>query len=273
MVNDTEEQAYHFAQRRNSEVWKAPQDPKGALMAKNASTIRGQTPKAKSPQDMTEVLRETTKLWRKHHLSYDQSRYVVEQVRRALQLSAPRERRRTVARLDKHEVGRLIEAAYRKGSHYGLMVKTLFYTGARVSEFINIQIVDLRLDLDPPQIYLAVAKGGSDGYVPILPVLAQELRTHLRERKALYLFESNRHTRYTPRAVQLMVQDAARRAGLAQHVTPHRLRASVATLLLDAGMPIDQVQKFLRHKHLSTTQLYAETSLRSLGEHYLRALS
>jgi integrase/recombinase XerD len=74
-------------------------------MAKNASTVRGQKPQAKSPQDMTEVLRETTKLWRKHHLSDDQSRYVVEQVRRALQLSAPRERRRTVARLDKHEVG------------------------------------------------------------------------------------------------------------------------------------------------------------------------
>jgi integrase/recombinase XerD len=242
-------------------------------MAQNASIVRGQKLKAKSSQDMTEVLRETTKLWRKHHLSYDQSRYVVEQVRRALQLSAPRERRRTVARLDKHEVGRLIEAAYRKGSHYGLMVKTLFYTGARVSEFINIRVVDLRFDLDPPQIYLAVAKGGSDGYVPILPALAQELRTCLRARKVLYLFESNRHTRYTPRAVQLMVQDAAQRAGLAQRVTPHRLRASVATLLLDAGMPIDQVQKFLRHKHLSTTQLYAETSLRSLGEHYLRALS
>jgi integrase/recombinase XerD len=242
-------------------------------MAKNTSTVRGQKPKAKSSQDMTEVLRETTKLWRKHHLSYDQSRYVVEQVRRALQLSAPRERRRTVARLDKHEVGRLIEAAYRKGSHYGLMVKTLFYTGARVSEFINIRVVDLRFDLDPPQIYLAVAKGGSDGYVPILPALAQELRTCLRARKVLYLFESNRHTRYTPRAVQLMVQDAAQRAGLAQRVTPHRLRASVATLLLDAGMPIDQVQKFLRHKHLSTAQLYAETSLRSLGAHYLRALS
>jgi len=242
-------------------------------MAKNTRGLRGQKPKANSPQDMAAVLRETTKLWRKHHLSYDQSRYVVAQVRYALQLSAPRERRRTVARLDKHEVERLIEAAYRKGSRYGLMVKTLVYTGARVSEFINIQVVDLRLDLDPPQIYLAVAKGGSDGYVPILPALAQELRTHLHGRKAIYLFESNRHTRYTPRAVQLMVQEAAQRAGLAQRVTPHRLRASVATLLLDAGMPIDQVQKFLRHKHLSTTQIYAETSLRSLGEHYLRALS
>ena len=69
-----------------------------------------------------------------------------------------------------------------------------------------------------------------------------------------------------------MVQDAAQRAGLAQRVTPHRLRASVATLLLDAGMPIDQVQKFLRDKHLGATKVSAETSLKSLGEHYLRAL-
>jgi integrase/recombinase XerD len=242
-------------------------------MVTEARRVRSQNTQAKSLPGLKEVLRETTKLWRKHHISYDQSRYVVAQVRRALQLSAPRERRRTVERLDKQEVGRLIEAAYRKGSRYGLMVKTLFYTGARVSEFINIRVMDLHLDLEPPQVYLAIAKGGSDGYVPILPTLAQELRTHLSGRKAIYLFESNRHAPYTPRAVQLIVQDAAKRAGLAQRVTPHRLRASVATLLLDARMPIDQVQKFLRHKRLSTTQIYAETSLRNLGEHYLHALS
>jgi integrase len=77
---------------------------------------------------------------------------------------------------------------------------------------------------------------------------------------------------YTPRAVQLVVQDAAKRAGLAQRVTPHRLRASVATLLLDTGMPIDQVQKFLRHKHLSTTQIYAETIAAAMAQHvwYIR---
>src|SRR5262249_26892084 len=137
MVNARQAQAYHFAQCRNSEVRQAQQDPKEGIMAKNTRRLRGQTPKANAPQDMAEVLRETTKLWRKHHLSYDQSRYVVAQVRHALQLAAPQERRRTVARLDKHEVARLIAAAYRKGSRYGLMVKTLFYTGARVSEFIN----------------------------------------------------------------------------------------------------------------------------------------
>ena len=67
---------------------------------------------------------------------------------------------------------------------------------------------------------------------------------------------------YTTRYVQRLVHDAARRAGIDKHVTPHRLRASVATLLLDTGMPLDQVQKFLRHKRITTTQIYADKSLR-----------
>jgi integrase/recombinase XerD len=196
---------------------------------------------------------------------------VVAQARRDLQLAAPRARRRTVDRLERDEVERLIEAAYRRTSRYGLMVKTLFYTGARVSEFVYIQVQDLYLSLDPPHIYLAHAKGGSDGYVPILPVLAQELRTHLAGRHTGYVFESNRADKYTPRYVQRIVQDATKRAGIAKRVTPHRLRASVATILLDAGMPLDQVQKFLRHKRIATTQIYAETSMRSLGDQYVRA--
>ncbi len=94
--------------------------------------VRGQNQEANS---LREVARETAKLWRKHHLSYDQSRYVVEQTRRELGLEAPRERRRTVERLDRIEVEGLIEAAYVHSSCYGFIVKILFYTGARVSEF------------------------------------------------------------------------------------------------------------------------------------------
>ena len=70
-----------------------------------------------------------------------------------------------------------------------------------------------------------------------------------------------------------MVKDCARQAGITKRVYPHLLRHSVATILLDSGqVPIDQVQKFLGHLHLSTTQIYAETSLRSLGDNYVRAL-
>lgn len=81
-------------------------------------------------------------------------------------------------------------------------------------------MADLHLDLEQPQVYLAVAKGGSDGYMPILPALAQELRTYLSGRKTTYLFESNRRTRYSPRAIQLVVRDAAKQAGLETSVTP-----------------------------------------------------
>ena len=165
----------------------------------------------------------------------------------------------------------LSKAATRDGhsSRYGFLVKMLFYTAARVSEFV--QILEDLLALDPPQIYLANAKGGSDG-VPILPALAQELRTYLDGRRSGYVFESNRSGKYTARYVQRLVKDAARQAGIDKNVTPHRLRASVATILLDAGMPLDQVQKFLRHKRITTTQIYAETSLHGMSENYVRAL-
>jgi hypothetical protein len=61
-------------------------------------------------------------------------------------------------------------------------------------------------------VYIGKAKGGSDGYVPILPALAQELRTHLGGRRHGYVFESNRFDKYTPRYVQRLIKDAAQRA-------------------------------------------------------------
>lgn len=230
---------------------------------------RAQSSGAKSPRL---VPQDTTKLWRTHHLTYDQSKQVVVQVCRALQLSPPRPRRWTVEWLDRAEVAALIDAAYRRSSRHGLMVKTLFYTGARVSAFIHIQATDLYLRLDPPHISLAQAKGGSDGYVPILPALAQELRTHLAGRRRGYLVESTRGDTYTARCIQLVVHRAATQAGIATQVTPHRLRASVATILLDAGMPLDHVQKFLRHTRIATTQIDADTSLRGLSETSIHAL-
>ena len=242
--------------------------------ARKARERRGQTAKAPSRTDLAGVVRETARLWRKHHLGYDQTKYVVEQVRRRLGLAPPATRPRTVERLDRAEVERLIAAAYRDGSRRGLMIKTLFLTGARVSEFVHVRVEDLHLDDDPPRIHLAHAKGHANRSVPILPALAQELRTHLQGRTQGYLFESNRHTRYAVRTVQTMVQQCARAAGITRRVHPHLLRHSIATILLDSGrVPIDQVRKFLGQLHLSTTQIYAETSLRALGENYVRALS
>ena len=236
--------------------------------------LRGQTAKAQSTAGLSAVIRETSRLWRKHHFTYDQTKYIVEQVRHELHVEAPTRRRRTVQRLERSEVERLVNSAYQDHSQEGLLIKTLFLTGTRVSEFVHIDVEDLFLDDDPPQIHVTNAKGGANRYVPILPALTQELRTHLQTRRRGPLFESNRHRRYAARSVQAMVRRCALRAGIVKRVYPHLLRHSIATILLDSGqVPIDQVQKFLGHLHLSTTQIYAETSLRALGENYVRALT
>ena len=89
------------------------------------------------------------------------------------------------------------------------MIKTLFRTSARVDEFVHIRIEDLLLDGDPPQIHIIHAKRGADCYVPILPTPADELRTHLHGRQTGFLYESNRHTRYSTRTVQSIVTTCA----------------------------------------------------------------
>ena len=123
----------------------------GRSKASKTHGLRGQTTKA---QSLAPVIQETFRLWRKHHLGYDQTKYVVEEARRRLGLEPPRARKRTVQRLDRAEIERLIQATYRNKSKYGLMIKTLFQTGARVDEFVHIRVEDLLLDGDPPQIHI-----------------------------------------------------------------------------------------------------------------------
>lgn len=147
------------------------------LTPRKLAEVRGQ--KAKANSELEVVIRETAWLWRKAHLSYDQSRYVVERVRRLLALAPPAKRRRVVERLSPEEIERLLGAAYRLNPRkpvFGLMLKTLFYTGCRVSEFVHLRAQDAHLDGEAPHVYVHKAKKDSVRYVPILPALAQELR-------------------------------------------------------------------------------------------------
>jgi integrase/recombinase XerD len=117
------------------------------------------------------------------------------------------------------------------------------------------------------------AKGGKSRYVPILPELVQELRTHVGQRIVGYLFEANRATCYSPRRIQYIVKETAEQAQITKHVYPHLLRHSVVTMLLERGMPIGQIQKFLGHSKLETTQVYAESSTAIMQESHQKALS
>jgi integrase/recombinase XerD len=72
--------------------------------------------------------------------------------------------------------------------------------------------------------------------------------------------------------VQQIVKDVAAAAGITKRVYPHLLRHTVAQHLLEGGMPLEQVQKFLGHEKLETTQIYAESSPQMIRDSYRRAL-
>jgi integrase/recombinase XerD len=192
-------------------------------------------------------------------------------VRRTLTIERSKIRKRVIARLSREEEESLIKHAYRMKGERGLLIKTLFQTGARVSEFVNIKAEDVFFD--EQMVLIAKAKGGKIRYVPILPELAQELTTHLGKRTVGYLFETNRATCYSQRCIQSIVKETAAQAEINKRVYPHLQRHLVATTLLERGLPIEQIQKFFGHAKLETTQVYAESSTEMMRESYQRALS
>lgn len=230
------------------------------------------TPSATAPSDpLQAVIADTLKLWRRHHLTYDQTRYVAKAVRHALAIGRPVTRSRVIDRLSREEEQRLMAQAYRMPGVRGLLIKTLFQTGARVSEFVHLQVANILFD--EQMLLIAHAKGGKQRYVPLLPELTQELRTYLRDRTTGFLFETIHHTPYSPRRIQQLVRETAASAGITKRVYPHLLRHSVATTLLERGMSLEQIQKFLGHSKLETTQLYAASTAAMIKESYQRALA
>lgn len=91
------------------------------------SSLRpGHLSKTQSGTGLPQSIREPTRLWRRHGFGHDQTKYVVEHVRRELALMPRTRRSRSVDCLDPFEIERLIQAAYRTRSRRGLMIRTLF---------------------------------------------------------------------------------------------------------------------------------------------------
>lgn len=219
---------------------------------------------------MADVIRETTRLWRQAHLTYDQAIQVSKYARAKLELERPTVRPTMVDRLSRGEERTLIARAYRARGARGLLVKTLLFSGARVSEFVNLKVSDVFFE----ECMLRIRKGkGKKGrMVPILPALSQELATYLGDRETGYLFETRSATAFSPRRVQQIIKETAAAAKITKRVYPHLLRHTVAQHLLEGGMSLEQVQRFLGHAKISTTQIYAASSPAMIQESYMRAL-
>jgi integrase/recombinase XerD len=170
--------------------------------------------------------------------------------------------KRLPAVLSPQEVVRLFDAAT-PGPHR-LLLRTAYAAGLRVSEVVGLRVADV--DSARMVLHVRQGKGHKDRLVPLSVRLLGELRDYWRRyRPASWLFPGAKPgTHVSVALVQRSCQRAARAAGLGKRVTPHTLRHSYATHLLEAGVDLLSLQKLLGHRSLQTTALYTHVGHRAL---------
>jgi site-specific recombinase XerD len=161
--------------------------------------------------------------------------------------------------LSRDEVQRLFAAAGRLKSRAILM--TLYATGLRVSELVGLKVADI--DSQRMAIRVRQGKGRKDRYVMLSPILLATLRDYWKTyRPSDWLFPGkDAHKQLDRQTVNCICRSAGRRARLARRISPHTLRHTFATHLLESGTDIRTIQALLGHRSLRTTALYTYVSL------------
>ena len=181
-------------------------------------------------------------------------------------IGSPRVGRTLPKFLPEEEVTSLLDSAYKSGTNEGhrdaVIMELLYATGLRVGELVSLNMQDV--DLSESYIR-CMGKGSKERIVHLYPKALEELRRYLKHaRVALIghrrtepsLFVNHRGERLTRQWVWTILKTYAQKAGIQQNITPHTLRHSFATHLLQNGASLRHVQELLGHSSISTTQVY-----------------
>lgn len=157
--------------------------------------------------------------------------------------------------LSKEEINCLFNST--NNLKHKLILLFLYYAGLRLDEVRNIRWTDL--DFDRKLIHLKVAKGGRERIIFLHDNLIRQLKGYHSDAGDL-LFLSNLKKKYNKRSIEMIVKEASKNSKINKKVTPHTLRHSFATHLLEAGADIRYIQSLLGHKDLKTTQIYTHVA-------------
>ncbi len=197
----------------------------------------------------------------------------------ASKLRQRRTGRRLPGTLSREEVQALLEApdgATPPGRCDRALLELAYSAGARAAEIVGLDRSDLDLGRGLARVR---GKGRKERLVALGKHSVRTLKEYLADpgrprpqaRDTQALFLNARGGRLTTRSLGRCVERAVLRAGIARHTTPHTLRHSFATHLLDAGCDLRSVQELLGHAHLSTTQIYTHVSIERLRQVYEKA--
>ena len=183
----------------------------------------------------------------------------------ALLLQSPRLEQHLPEVLSVDEIDRMIECidtAGATGLRNRAIIETLYGCGLRVSELVNMELANIDFR---EQILLVRGKGRKERLVPMSPTSLQAINVYMASERALldvkhgeegFVFLNVRGRRMTRQMVFIMLRRAAADAAISRTISPHTLRHSFATHLLEGGANLRAIQQMLGHESLATTEIY-----------------
>jgi integrase/recombinase XerD len=176
------------------------------------------------------------------------------------------------------EVDRLkdsIDLSKPEGHRNRAIIEVLFSCGLRVSELVNLKMSQIYSD---EHFLRVLGKGSKERLVPVSNIALQEIENYKPWRDSLdikpgeedYLFLNRRGAHLTRTMILIMLKRQAEEAGIEKTISPHTLRHSFATALLEGGADLRVIQTLLGHEHVGTTEIYTHLSNQSLREAVLK---
>lgn len=193
-------------------------------------------------------------------------------------LETPRTGRRLPEVLTISEIDALIDAidlTSAEGQRNRAIIETLYGCGLRVSELVNLEISKVYFD---EQFVLVAGKGNKERIVPMSDVAIKEIRAYLTDRATLnikpgedhILFLNRRGHRLTRVMIFYIIRRLAALAGIRKTISPHTLRHSFATHLLEGGANLRAIQQMLGHESIATTEIYIHIDRSHLRQEIMR---
>ncbi|MFQ6015666.1 MAG: site-specific tyrosine recombinase XerD [Anaerolineae bacterium] len=192
-------------------------------------------------------------------------------------LDSPKVKKYLPKALSEEEINLLLaepaKDASAKGQRDRALMELLYATGMRVTELVSLNVDDLNLAEGNVR---CMGKGAKERVLPIYPEAVRALEKYLEDgRRQLSkddderaLFLNHRGGRLTRQGLWLIVKGHAEKIGMPNDITPHTLRHSFATHLLNGGADLRNVQQLLGHANIATTQVYTQVSTERLRQVY-----
>lgn len=189
---------------------------------------------------------------------------VLGQKKKYDQLSRPKKDKKLPLVLTLEEVELILNQC--KNLKHKCILMTLYSGGLRRSELINLKTSDI--DSQKMLIRISNSKGGKDRYTLLSEKLVIYLRDYYKFYKPkIWLFEGRgREGQYSATSIENIFRNALTKAKIKKHATPHTLRHSFATHLLENGINLRYIQELLGHSSLKTTEIYTHVSSKQLAK-------